>query len=971
MKQIVLLLLTIFTLKSVSHAQTPGIQSATLLQPFSYYTHGVVTYGMKKVRSGGYLLAGCDTPYFPGYLVSSNFFAKEAVARLFLYKTDTSGKRIWLKSKSSNKNGFYSSVAETSSEDIIAAGYNSFNVTTPTYDIIVSKCSKDGVTKWDKTFGGSNQQYAQGIVEGSDGKYVVAGYTNSNDGDVSGNHFVGRYDFWVIKLDTAGNLIWQKCFGGTGEEKAYAIQSTLDGGYIVAGKDSSSDGDITTYKGSFDGWVIKLDSAGTLQWQKSFGGSGNDVFHAITVNADGTYTLAGYTYSNDGDVTGNHGNADAWVVRIDGAGNLLSQHCYGGTAEDRGYTIEQSPDNAFIVGGYTLSNSGDVSYNNGIIDGWLIKTDTALNLVWEKTMGGSGNDVCMAVAVLSESRFVAPIFTWQPSNSSSQFGFLYKLGNSSSIKGTVYFDKNNNGVKDAGEPPFSNVKINTEKAGYLRTAIPYNGLFKTDVDTGTYSTTALLYNPYYTVTPAVHSSTFSNYFNVDSFSFAVAPIPGKRDVNIHLIPVTNLRPGFAAKYNMLYSNAGTDTVANGSVQFIMNDKLSLDSSHPAYNSISGDTATWNFSDMKPGDSAWIHLYLTVATPPQANIGDTSKSIATIQTPVTDETVNDNTSILKQVLSNSLDPNTKDENHGGKINTFQITNGDYLLYTINFQNTGTDTASNIIVRDTLNDKLDWSTLQMITSSHDFQMNIKDGNKIAWSFTNIKLIDSSHNEPASHGYIVYRVKPKASVALGDTIKNTASIYFDFNLPVATNTQTTLVENEVLPIHLLTFTARKNGSKNKLEWKVTHSTDVRNFVIERSTDGKHFSAIENIKADNNTSYTTYDNAPVRGINYYRLQMTAKDGKKDYSPVKSIDNSMSFSTTIFPNPVKNILSLSINSEKSKNIRISIASSEGKNIAAYNRTVLEGLSNIQVPVSALAKGYYVVFIVSENEQSAITFEKL
>lgn len=365
MKRIILILTFIFV-KDFCSAQTPGIRSKNLLQTFIYSSNGIIPYGMKKIRSGGYVFAGCDTPFLQGYLSTANFFNKEyPVGRLLLFKTDTAGKKIWVKTNPSDKYGFYSSVFETSSEDLIAAGYNKFSFPSLEKKLIVSKCSKNGATRWNKLFGGSNEQYAQGILEGKDGKYVVAGYTNSNDGDVSGNHFVGRFDFWVIKLDTAGNLIWQKCFGGSGEEKAYAIQPTTDGGYIVAGKDSSNDGDITTYKGGFDGWVIKLDSAGTLQWQKSFGGTGNEVFHAINVNADGTYTLTGNTYSNDGDVSGNHGNADVWVVKIDGVGNLLSQHCYGGTAEDRGYTIEQSPDNAFIVGGCTFSSNAMLVFLTG------------------------------------------------------------------------------------------------------------------------------------------------------------------------------------------------------------------------------------------------------------------------------------------------------------------------------------------------------------------------------------------------------------------------------------------------------------------------------------------------------------------------------------------------------------------------------------------------------------------------------
>ena len=143
---------------------------------------------------------------------------------------------------------------------------------------------------------------------------------------MTGNH--GSHDYWVVKLDAAGNILWQKALGGTGTDVAQAITASADGGYVVAGYTGSTNGDVTGNHGSSDYWVVKLDAAGNILWQKALGGTGIDQAYAITASADGGYVV-GYTQSNDGDVTGNHGGNDYWVVKLDAAGNILWQKAPG------------------------------------------------------------------------------------------------------------------------------------------------------------------------------------------------------------------------------------------------------------------------------------------------------------------------------------------------------------------------------------------------------------------------------------------------------------------------------------------------------------------------------------------------------------------------------------------------------------------------------------------------------------------
>ena len=225
--------------------------------------------------------------------------------------------------------------------------------------------------EWQKCLGGSNDDWAYSIQQTSDSGLIVAGYTESSNGDVSGNH--GAYDYWVVKLNSSGDILWQICLGGTNVDVAYSIQQTSDEGFIVAGYTCSNEGDVSGNHGNSDYWVVKLNSSGTIEWQKCLGGTDGDYANSIQQTSDGGFIVAGQTYSNDGDVSGNHGGSDAWVVKLNSSGNIEWQKCLGGTGWDWENSIQQTSDGGFIVAGYTNSNDGDVSGNHGSKDYWVVK----------------------------------------------------------------------------------------------------------------------------------------------------------------------------------------------------------------------------------------------------------------------------------------------------------------------------------------------------------------------------------------------------------------------------------------------------------------------------------------------------------------------------------------------------------------------------------------------------------------------
>jgi hypothetical protein len=173
----------------------------------------------------------------------------------------------------------------------------------------------------------------------SDGGYAVAGYSKSADGDVEEN--AGIRDYWMLKLDAAGNITWEESFGGSSKDNAHSMQLTMMVDSFLAGVTESFDGDVTANQGGKDCWIVKLDGTGIIQWQKSFGGSEDDDANCIQQTSDGGYIFAGFSYSSNGNLSGNLGGMDCWVVKLDATGNITWEKNLGGTLDDDGYWVEK------------------------------------------------------------------------------------------------------------------------------------------------------------------------------------------------------------------------------------------------------------------------------------------------------------------------------------------------------------------------------------------------------------------------------------------------------------------------------------------------------------------------------------------------------------------------------------------------------------------------------------------------------
>ena len=255
---------------------------------------------------------------------------------------------------------------------------------------------------WQASYGGSSIDVAHGVVE-APGGYIVLGHTGSSDGHVTG--FQGQRDVWLVRLDESGGLLWQRAYGGTGVDRAYGIGAMQDGGFAFVGESYSSNGDLTGNQGANDAWVVKLNEMGLISWQRSFGGAGWDVANAVVEAGNGDLFVVGETRSTGGDVSGQHGDGttgDFWVLRLTPEGQIIWQRALGGMQNEIAWGICVLPDDGVIVVGESNSQDGDVVGSHGIKDGWVCRLSAAGDLLWSRAVGGSLEDMLYGVSPLAD-----------------------------------------------------------------------------------------------------------------------------------------------------------------------------------------------------------------------------------------------------------------------------------------------------------------------------------------------------------------------------------------------------------------------------------------------------------------------------------------------------------------------------------------------------------------------------------------
>ncbi|WP_291152380.1 T9SS type A sorting domain-containing protein [Flavobacterium sp. UBA7680] len=350
---------------------------------------------IQQTTDGGYIVTGYSNSQ-DGDLTGSTHYGTGAAHNLWIVKLDGNGAITWKKTYGIADNDYQSisaSIRQTNDGGYIVVG------TAETWgqftNYLVMKIDSTGNVAWaNNNIGGNAFDIATSVWQTTDNGYIIAGYTAGNLASQ------GAYDYNIVKLDSSGAVQWNKVMGGSGNEYTSTIQQTADGGYIIGGSTTSNNGDVSGNHGGTDGWLVKLDPTGTtIQWQKTYGGTGDDNIYSLQQTTDGGYILGGSTTSNNGDVSGNHGSSDAWVMKLDNLGNATWGKCFGSTNEDEVNEIRQTNDGGYIVA--CAKNANSLASES-----WTLKLDASGNTEWEKIFSGSNIDENYSAQKTSDNGYI-------------------------------------------------------------------------------------------------------------------------------------------------------------------------------------------------------------------------------------------------------------------------------------------------------------------------------------------------------------------------------------------------------------------------------------------------------------------------------------------------------------------------------------------------------------------------------------
>ncbi len=405
--------------------------------------------------------------------------------------------------------------------------------------------------------------------------------------------------------------------------------------------------------------------------------------------------------------------------------------------------------------------------------------------------------------------------------------FYWQLGECfASVTGVTYRDANSNGARDTGEDQMD-VVLERNPGGYYHYAgsDPYSFCS----DSGSFTLTVPAPPLYHTATPASQSYTATTLGTlVNGMDFGFQPIPGIYDGQVHIWG-WNPWIGNNTTYQINYSNVGTETF-DGNVTLTLDALTGFVSSTPVPTNVSGQIITWNITGLAPGDDGSIQV--TYHTDSTALTSDMVTASVVLAIDHVEETEADNTDAISAHPTTSFDPNEK------LVDITQITGGEIaegkaLEYTIHFQNTGTQPAVNIVLRDMIDSDLDLSTFEMVGATHDNQVSF-NGNEIVWSFPGIMLPDSSSDLAGSQGGVHFRIQPKSTSVPGTLFENSAGIYFDYNEPVITNTVVTEVSapqsvSELAKANGFTLYPNPGSGDMRLLWASASAMNARIDVID----------------------------------------------------------------------------------------------------------------------------------------------
>lgn len=497
--------------------------------------------------------------------------------------------------------------------------------------------------------------------------------------------------------------------------------------------------------------------------------------------------------------------------------------------------------------------------NNQLISLYLKNNKFEGNIVYPLNFSNNPNLQFICCDEIEENSYKSMVASYGYTNCSvSSYCTFSPGGIIHTTHGRQKYDDENNGC-DVNDNLISNFKYSITNGTALGTIISNsNGTYSIPVNSGFYTLSPVLENPtYFTVSPTSVTVNFPTQASPFMQDFCVIANGIHSDVEVIILPTVSARPGFDAKYKIIYRNKGNQ-VENGAIAFTYNDAvLDYISANPVYDSQATDTFTWNYTNLEPFETREIEVVFNVNSPtetPAVNINDVLNYTAVISTSNTDETPNNNEFTLNQSVVGSYDPNDKTCLEGETVGPDMI--GEYVHYLIRFENTGTYPAENVVVKDMIDvSKFDLATLIPLKGSHEFYTRIKD-NKVEFIFENINL---DFNDATNDGYVAFKIKTKSTLVLGDTFSNDANIYFDYNFPITTNTYTTTIQ--ALSIQDFDFNSKFTLYPNPVQ-DVLHFNSKENLEIQSV---EIYNMLGQIVISVPNSTTSVDVSSLKSGNYF----------------------------------------------------------------------------------------------------------